>query len=256
MLDELETTPDELGATESPSLEDEGEGTAEESTPRVHPLIADYDEARPWAKPFDPEGKTLIEVAVTRRRKNITWLTTLDGLRLLATAFNARLTEPTQWIGLERLIGRDKAAAMPLLKEYAKAQEQRAEYLASLPSEKPRAPGKVDCDNAVLTGKLFVELLASKLERFAVGCAALADDPPEGGWLGYVEREAGGLPTYFLLSTLLPELAQELGVLRQALTQALRKSKRLVTVSVGGRVRAYSARRTPLGRVRFYEIRG
>ena len=51
-------------------------------------------------------------------------------------------------------------------------------------------------------------------------------------------------------------LAKELGIGPMSVTQALRRSKRMVTRAHGGRIRNLHDKRCPLGRVRYYSVRG
>ena len=75
--------------------------------------------------------------------------------------------------------------------------------------------------------------------------------------MGVVERDAEGKPIlWHMVSSYMDELAKELDIGPMSVTQALRRSKRMVTRAHGGRIRNLHDKRCPLGRVRYYSVRG
>jgi hypothetical protein len=228
--------------------------------PETIPDLADiprYDAARPWAVPFDPEGKSLLEIATLERSRNLRWLVTLPGLRLVATAWRRRLEDPTTWIGLQRLLGADRGDALPLAKEYARAQEQRQALLEATPA--PAGPGfrarGLDPDDGPRIVRAFQALLVRHEQRFAPTWAATAGDCPDArGWAGVLETLPGEVRQWSVDSAALPGLATELGVPVRPMLEALRRERRLV-VRPGTRVAMLNGVRTPRGRRRCYRFR-
>lgn len=220
--------------------------------------LAVYDAARPWAVPFDAGEKSLLEIATAERTRNLRWLVTLPGLRLIATAWRHRLEDPTTWIGLERLLGADRGAALMLAKEYARAQEQREALREATPS--PAGPGfrpkGLDADDGPRVVRAFEALLVRHTERFAPSWSATADDCPDHrGWAGVVETLPGDVRQWWIRSAELPALAAELGVAARRMLEALRRERRLVVRAAGSRVAWLNGVRTPRGRVRCYRFR-
>lgn len=220
-----------------------------------------YDAARPWAVPFDSGTKTLLEVATAERAKNLKWLLSLPGLRLVATAWLRRLQDPTTWIALERLLGPDRGAALPIAREYARAQEHRQALVEAAPSPAPAGPGfrarGLDPDDGPRIVRAFEALLVRHEPRFAGNWAATGETCPDArGWAGVAEQLPGDVRQWSILSTALPPLAAEIGVPARPVVEALRRERRLVVrVATAGRVAMLNGVRTPMGRVRCYRFR-
>ena len=221
--------------------------------------LATYDAERPWAVPFDPGPTPLIEVATAERRRDLRWLVSLPGLRLVATAWRRRLQEPATWIAVDRLLGSDRASALPIAKEYARAQEQRQALVDASPA--PPGPGfrpqALDPDDGPRVVRAFEALLVRHEQRFAPTWSAWREACPDPrGWAGVSETLPGEVRQWSLVSAELPTLAAELGVPPRPLLEALRRERRLVVGLRRGPRPAYLiGARTPRGRLRCYRFR-
>lgn len=221
--------------------------------------LAAYDAARPWSVPFDPGSKTLLEIATLERKTNLRWLLTLPGLRLVATAWLRHLEDPATWIGLERLLGADRSAALPIAREYARAQEQRRALLEATPASPGPGfrPKGLDPDDGPRVVRAFEALLVRHEPRFGTSWARTGEECPDPrGWAGVIETLPGDVRQWSVVSAELPGLAAELGLPARPMLEALRRERRLVVrPGLGSRLAYLNGVRTPRGRLRCYRFR-